>query len=71
MAEAFTITKEHRKIFWRTSRMLLLTFVVALAIDMVFFAVNPFAFWQRGDHLFLVVATWIVTYHVGEAIKKR
>ena len=71
MAEGFTITKEHRKAVWRTSRKLSYSLVITLAITMVFFGVNPFHFWDTWGHGLLVVALWMVVYHIYEAVKKQ
>lgn len=71
MSDGFTITKEHRKIVYRTSRKLIWSGVIALAICAVFFGVNPFAFWSTSVGVLLVLATWIAAYHIMEAIKRH
>jgi len=71
MDGVLNLTKEHRKAIWRTSRKLIYSLLVTLAVVMVFFGVNPFHFWDTNFHLLLVLALWIVSYHLYEAVKSR
>lgn len=69
MAEGITITKEHRKIAYRTARMLIMSFLVTLAIG-VLFLINPFYFWDTPGHIVMILGGWIVVYHIMEAVKR-
>lgn len=70
MADGITITKEHRKIAYRTVRLALWSLIATLAV-LIPFGVNPFGFWNNPVHLVLVFGGWIIAYHVMEALKRR
>lgn len=65
------LTAENRKKIYRTSRLLIWSFILAIATAAVFFSVNPFAFWNPSLHLIIVVALWVAFYHGLEWLRKR
>jgi hypothetical protein len=70
MSDGFTITKEHRKIAYRTGRKAIYSLLATLVV-LSFFGVNPFGFWKDGGQLFLVVGGWVIGYHILEAVRGR
>lgn len=65
----WTVTPAHRKIMWRTSRMLIMSLLVTLAAG-ILFGINPFYFWDSPGHVVMILGGWIVVYHIMEAIKR-
>ena len=69
--KGFVITKDHRKAFYRVSRKLIYSYIIMAMVALVFFGVNPFYFWDTPGHVFVVLALWIISYHIFAALKKH
>lgn len=71
MAEAFTVSAEQRKSFWRGSRKLVWSAVLALGFALIFGWVKLETILTFGAGTIILVALWIASYHLLEYVKRR
>jgi hypothetical protein len=59
------------KLFWRTSRLALWSFIITVALLDVVGLIDPPNIVQNPVQFLYLVAGWIAAYHILEMVKRR